>query len=156
MKKQIETFIKDLKSNKKLNTFDEASTKQAVVLRLLSFLEWDIFNVDEVAPDYAVNSHSVAYSLRINNTNKVFIEVKRINEKLDNYQKSLLRFATREGVNVSILTNGILWWFYLTSEKSDWQQKWFYSVDLLKQKPDTFVPKLIDLLSKQKVATFYA
>jgi hypothetical protein len=35
MKKQIDTFIKDLKSNKKLNTFDEASTKQAVVLRLL-------------------------------------------------------------------------------------------------------------------------
>jgi predicted type IV restriction endonuclease len=152
MKKQIETFIKDLKSNKKLNTFDEASTKQAVVLRLLSFLDWDIFNVDEVAPDYAVNSHSVAYSLRINNTNKVFIEVKRINEKLDNHQKSLLSFASREGVNVSILTNGIIWWFYLTAATGSSQEKWFYSVDLLKQKADDFIPQLIDLLGKNKVA----
>jgi len=152
MKKQIDTFIKDLKSNKKLDTFDEASTKQAVVLRLLSFLDWDIFNVEEVMPDYAVNSSSVSYALRIKNSNKVFIEVKRINEKLDNYQKSLLGFASREGVNVSILTNGIIWWFYLTAATGSSQEKWFYSIDLLKQEADVFVPQLIDLLSKDKVA----
>lgn len=152
MKKQIDSFIKDLKSNKKLDTFDEASTKQAVVLRLLSFLDWDIFNVDEVSPDYAVNSFSVSYSLRINNSNKVFIKVKRINEKLENHQKSLLGFASREGVNVSILTNGIIWWFYLTAAAGSSQEKWFYSIDLLQQKTDDFVPQLIDLLSKNKVA----
>ena len=152
MKKEIDNFIKDLKSNKKLDTFDEASTKQAVVLRLLSFLDWDIFNVDEVSPDYAVNSFRASYSLRINNSNKVFIEVKRINEKLDNHQKSLLGFASREGVNISILTNGIIWWFYLTAATGSSQEKWFYSIDLLKQKPDDFVPQLIDLLSKNKVA----
>jgi len=44
MEKKIIAFIDELKSNKKLATFDEASTKQAVVLRLLSFLDWDIFN----------------------------------------------------------------------------------------------------------------
>jgi hypothetical protein len=152
MQKQIESFIKDLKSNKKLSTFDEASTKQAVVLRLLSFLGWDIFNVEEVYPDYSVNSHGVSYALRIKTNNKLFIEVKRIHEKLDSHQKRLVNFATREGVGLSILTNGTLWWFYLISAKSDWQQKWFYSVDLLKQKPDAIIPQLIDLLSKNKVA----
>ena len=152
MKKQIESFIDDLKSNKKLSSFDEASTKQAVVLRLLSFLGWDIFDVDEVYPDYASNAHGVSYALRVRNTNKLFVEVKRVHEKLDNHQEGLVNFAAREKVGLSILTNGILWWFYLTSEKSAWQQKWFYSVDLLKQKPDTFIPKLIDLLSKEKVA----
>ncbi len=81
MKKQIIAFIDDLKSNKKLATFDEAATKQAVVLRLLSFLDWDIFNVEEVYPDYAANSS-----------------------------------------------------------------------DLLKQKPDAYVPQLIDLLMKNRVA----
>jgi len=151
MKKQIESFIDDLKLNKKLSSFDEASTKQALVLRLLSFLGWDIFDVDEVSPDYTSNSHGVSYSLRVKNTNKLFIEVKRVHEKLDNHQKRLINFASQEKVGLSILTNGIVWWFYLTSEKSDWQQKWFYSIDLLKQKPDAIVPKLIDLLSKQKV-----
>ena len=53
MQKKITAFIDELKANKKLATFDEASTKQAVVLRLLSFLGWDIFNVDEVFPDFS-------------------------------------------------------------------------------------------------------
>ena len=152
MKKQIDTFIQNLKSNKKLDTFDEASTKQAVVLRILSVLGWDIFNVDEVSPDFSVNSFSVSYALRIKNSSKVFIKVKRIHEKLDNHQKSLLSFASREGVNVAILTNGIIWWFYLTAATGSSQEKWFYSVDLLQQNVDDFVPQLIDLLSKTKVA----
>jgi hypothetical protein len=151
MKKEIETFVKDLKSNKKLEKFDEASTKQAVVLRLFSFLGWDIFNVDEVYPDYSANSHSVTYALRNKNTNKIFIEVKRVHEKLDNYQKSLLSFASSENVEIAILTNGVLWWFYLPKSAGNSQEKWFYSVDLLKQKEDSFVPQLMDLLSKNKV-----
>ena len=80
MKNQIESFIKDLKSNKKLASFDESSTKQAVVLRLLSFLGWDIFDVEEVYPDYSSNSHIVSYALRVKNTSKLFIEVKRVHE----------------------------------------------------------------------------
>ena len=151
MKKEIETFIKELKSNKKLERFDEASTKQAVVLRLFSFLGWDIFNVDEVYPDYSVNSHSIAYALRVKNTNKIFIDVKRVGEKLDNYQKPLLNLASGENVEIAILTNGVLWWFYLPRSDGNSQEKWFYSVDLLKQKEDTFVAQIIDLLSKNKV-----
>ncbi len=68
MQKQIQSFIQDLKSNKKLSSFDEASTKQAVVLRMLSFLGWDIFNVEEVCPDYVVNSSQVSYALRTGGT----------------------------------------------------------------------------------------
>ena len=152
MEKKIISFIEELKSNKKLSTFDEASTKQAVVLRLLSFLGWDIFNVEQVYPDYSVNSTNVSYALRIKNTNKVFIEVKRVHSKLDNYQKPLVNLASREGVNLAVLTNGIIWWFYLISTNGSWQRKWFYSIDLIKQKPETFVPNLVDLLTKTKVS----
>ena len=152
MKKQIVTLIEELKSNKKLSNFDEASTKQAVVLRLLSFLGWDIFNVDEVYPDYSVNSFSVSYALRVKNVSKIFIEVKRIQEKLDNYQKTLLSFAARENVEIAILTNGVLWWFYLPKSPGSSQEKWFYSADLLKQKEDSIAVHMLDLLPKNKVA----
>jgi len=152
MEKKIVSFIEELKSNKKLAAFDEASTKQAVVLRLLSFLGWDIFNVEEVYPDYSANSTNVSYALRIKSTNKVFIDVKRVHAKLDNHQKSLVNLASREDVNLAVLTNGITWWFYLISATGNWQRKWFYSIDLIKQKPDSFVPNLIDLISKTKVA----
>jgi hypothetical protein len=152
MKKEIAAFIEELKSNKKLNSFDEASTKQAVVLRMLTFLGWDIFNVDEVYPDYSVNSNSVSYALRVKNVSKIFIEVKRINEKLDNYQKGLLSFAARENVDIAILTSGVLWWFYLPKSSGSSQEKWFYSADLLKQKEESVALHLLDLLTKNKVA----
>ena len=152
MKKQIISFIDDLKANKKLATFDEASTKQAVVLRLLSFLGWDIFNVEEVYPDYSTNSSHVSYALRIRNSSKIFIEVKRAHQKLESYQKDLVNLAAGDDVNLAILTNGITWWFYLVSASGTWKQKWFQSIDLLKQKPEVFVPNLIDLLAKEKIA----
>jgi len=151
MKKQIISFIDELKSNKKLASFDEASTKQAVVLRLLSFLGWDIFNVGEVYPDYAIGTANVSYALRTRNTNKIFIEVKRVHKQLDNHQKALVNLGTREGVNMVVLTNGITWWFYLMAASGSWQQKWFYTIDIVKQRPDAFVTQLIDLLDKDKV-----
>jgi hypothetical protein len=152
MQKQIQSFIKDLKSNKKLSAFDEASTKQAVVLRMLSFLGWDIFNVDEVCPNYAANSSHVSYALRIGDTNKIFVEVKKISENLDNHQKKFIEIASAESADIAVLTNGVTWWFYLTSSNGGWQQKWFYSADFFAQEPDTFVPQLVDLLTMNKVS----
>ncbi len=152
MQEKIQSFIKDLKSNKKLSSFDEASTKQAVVMRMLSFLGWDIFNVDEVCPDYAANSSHVSYALRIGDKKKIFVEVKRVSEKLDNHQKKFVEIASAEGADIAVLTNGITWWFYLTSSNGSWKQKWFYSVDLFSQEPKTFVPRLLDLLTMNKVS----
>ena len=152
MKREIESFFNELRSNKKISTFDEGATKQALVLRLLSLLGWDIFDVEEVCPDYSVNSSSVAYSLRVKNSCKVFIEVKRVQEKLDNYQRGLIDFASQESVNLAILTNGLIWWFYLISAEGDWQKKWFLSIDFLKQKPDYIATQLIDLLTKDKIS----
>ncbi len=152
MQEKIQSFIKDLKSNKKLSSFDEASTKQAVVMRMLSFLGWDIFNVDEVCPDYAANSSHVSYALQKGDTKKIFVEVKRVSEKLDNHQKKFVEIASAEGADIAVLTNGITWWFYLTSSNGSWKQKWFYSVDLFSQEPKTFVPRLLDLLTMNKVS----
>ena len=152
MQEQILSFIKDLKSNKKLSSFDEASTKQAVVLRMLSFFGWDIFNVDEVSPNYTANSSHVSYALRIGDSKKIFVEVKRIGEKLDNHQKKFVEIASAEGADMAVLTNGVMWWFYLTSSKGSWQQKWFYSADLFSQEPDAFVPLLVNLLTMNKVS----
>ena len=152
MQKQILSFIKELKSNKKLSSFDEASTKQAVVLRMLSFLGWDIFNIDEICPDYAANSSHVSYALRIGDSKKIFVEVKRISEKLDDHQKKFVETASAEGADIAVLTNGVAWWFYLTSSNGSWKQKWFYSIDLFSQEPDAFFPQLVDLLTMNKVS----
>ena len=103
MHKKIQSFINDLKSNKRLSSFDEASTKQAVVLRMLSFLGWDIFNVEEVYPDYAANSSNVSYALRIGGLNKIFVEVKKISEELDDHQEKFVALVSEEDTDFAAM-----------------------------------------------------
>ena len=59
------SFMGRLKSNPRLKNFDEAATKQAVVLPLLRILGWDTSNVDEVYPEYSVEKKRVDYALRL-------------------------------------------------------------------------------------------
>ena len=51
-------------------------------------------------------------------------------------------------MDLSILTNGVIWLFYLISSEGGWQKKWFLSIDFLKQKSDHIVSQLFDLLTK--------
>jgi len=151
MKHELKSFIEKLKENKRIITFDEAATKQAVVLRLLSLIGWDTFNIDEVTPEYSVGVRKVDYSLRINNVNKVFIEVKRIGEELDHHQEQLLNYSFQEGVRISTLTNGVTWWFYLPLHEGSWEQRKFYTIDILQQESEDVSSKFIDFLCKENI-----
>lgn len=153
MKKPILGFVKDLKSNKKLRTLDEASTKQAVVLRLLSFLGWDIFDVEEVYPDFSSDFGQVSYALRIGGTGKVFLDVRCNGDRLDDLHKQLVDFATREAAELAVHTDGVRWWFYLPSAKGTLKQKQCHSLDLSACKPEAATSDLMSLLSRDHVAT---
>jgi hypothetical protein len=116
-------------------------------------LQWNPFDPNEVKPEYTVELGRVDFSLRINGTNKAFIEVKRPNENLESHQEQLLNYAFREGVKLSILTNGLTWWFYLPLNEGSWEQRRFYTADLLEQDPASIVERFIDLLLKPNVAS---
>jgi len=103
--------------------------------------------------EYTVESKRVDFSLRINGTNKVFIEVKRPNENLETHQEQLLGYSFREGVKQAILTNGITWWFYLPLNEGSWQQRRFFTADFLQQDPNAIAEKLIGLLSRKNSAS---
>lgn len=151
MKKKLLELIKKVKSDRRLVSFDEASTKQAVILRILSYLNWDPFNIDEVHPEYSVSGKKVDYSLRYNNYNKVFIEVKKIGEDLEKHQEQLLNYSFQEGVKLAILTNGITWWFYLPLHEGSWEQRKFYTIEIYDQDVEDITQKFIDFLSKENV-----
>lgn len=70
-------LINDFKKDRRILTFDEAATKQAVIMRILSCLGWDPFNIDEIYPEYSVSNRRVDCALRHNGKNRVFIEVKK-------------------------------------------------------------------------------
>ncbi len=151
MDKEFVSFIDSIKSNKQIVSFDETSIKQTIVMKLLFMLGWDIFNVDEVRPNYSAGKHQVDYCLRIKNINKIFINVKKACEPLDNYQQELVDYASKENVEFSILTNGIIWWFYLTLHKKNFEQKNFCSLDFVSQNANDIANQLNDFLEKDQI-----
>ena len=153
MKDRLTAAINEIRSNRSIMISDEASIKSGVVLRLLLLLGWDPFDVNEVKPEYTVESKRVDFSLRINGINKVFIEVKRPNENLEAHQEQLLGYSFREGVKQAILTNGITWWFYLPLNEGSWEQRRFFTADFFEQDQTVISERLIELISRHNVAS---
>lgn len=153
MKENLIKAIKEIRSDSSLLILDEASIKSGVVLRLLHILGWDPFNVNQVKPEYTVESKRVDFSLRINGTNKVFIEVKRPNENLEPHQEQLLGYSFREGVKIAILTNGVTWWFYLPLNEGSWEQRRFFTADFAEQPPESIAERFVALMSKDNIAS---
>ncbi len=154
-------FIQIIKADCRIAHFDEAATKQVVILKLLSFLGWDVFGVNlEVCPEYPLNSgERIDYSLKVNNINHVFIEVKKTREYLERltkhtetYPRKLLRCAVKYGIKMAVLTNGIIWHFYLPSQSKEEENK-FCSLDILQPNSQDVVTDFIRFLSKENVAS---
>jgi len=151
MEEGLLSLVTQLKSDRRLASFDEAATKQIVLLRILSLLGWDIYNIDEVMPEYSVDNKRVDYALRHSNANKVFIEAKKVGEDLERHQEQLLNYSFKEGVSLAILTNGISWRFYLPLHEGSWEQRKFYTIEIYDQKSEDIVGRFLDYLAKENV-----
>ena len=151
MNEQILSLLKQLRGDTRLASFDEAATKQIVLLRVLSLLGWDIYNIDEVKPEFAIGNQRVDYSLRHASINKVFIEVKKVGEDLERHQEQLLNYSFKAGVKLAILTNGISWRFYLPLNEGSWEQRKFYTIELYDQDPDDIKGSFVSYLEKENV-----
>jgi hypothetical protein len=120
-------------------------------LPILHLLGWNTHDVDEVKPEYQVEDGKVDYSLRLNESNEVFIEAKGARESLEKHEEQLLDYAFRQGVELASLTNGITWSIYLPTKKGDWKTRKFYTIDIIQQQSGDASQKFIDLLSKDNV-----
>jgi hypothetical protein len=63
----------------------------------------------------------------------------------------LLNYSFQQGVKLAILTNGITWSFYLPLNEGSWEQRKFYTIDILQQDPEDVKSKFIDFLSKDNI-----
>jgi hypothetical protein len=153
MKKQVVAFVKDLRNKPERFAGDEAATKQAVVLKLLDCLGWDIFNVEEVQPDWRADHGSAAYALRIESTLRVLLDVKCKRDNPEELHRGLVDLAIREGAELCALTDGLRWWFYLSSAKGAWTHKRCRMIDIPEQKAEQSAAELAALLARERVAT---
>lgn len=146
-------FVKTLKNKPQIHSFDEAATKQTIILPILQILGWEIFDPEEVYPEFYVENRRVDYCLRLSDQNEFFIEVKRTGEDLENHQEQLLEYAFRQGVELASLTNGVTWHFYLPMKKGNWTARRFYTIDILEQEPSEVASQFQKILSKEQIRT---
>ena len=144
-------LVRKIQADPRIPTLDEPSTKQLVILPLLNKLGWDPFSIGEIQPEYSVGGKKVDYSLRVNNLNKVFIEVKQTATDLSKHQEQLLNYSFSEGIKLSILTDGITWWFYLPLHEGNWEQRKFYTIVFHDQQAEEIAQKFTDFLLKDNI-----
>jgi predicted type IV restriction endonuclease len=155
MQDRLLSILKELRGDiKRIRLLDEAATQLAVVLRLLSALGWNQFDASEVTPQFSIGAQKVDYALQLAGEPRVFIEVKRPRvTDLDSQEEQLLGYAFGRDVRLAVLTNGILWRFYLPPPTGSWSPRRCCTIDLSADKPRTIAGRLVRILSKENVAS---
>lgn len=149
--KNLLEFIKKIQSDSRFGAFDEAAIKQGVVLKILSLLDWDPFDVDEVLPEYEIQGSKVDFCLKKQKTNKVFILVRKNGEDLQKHQDKILSLSIQGKVPIAILTNGLTWWFFLPLVQGSAEEKKFLAIDMATQKAEEASETFENFLTKESI-----
>ena len=146
--------IQEIRTISNIRTLNEAQAKLKIIQRILSSLDWDIYR--DIDPEHGLETRkSVDYTLQVSGKNKVFIEAKSPKEDLEKeeHQKQLFNYSAQRNPDLAILTDGILWWFYLPRAEGAWEDRKFYTIDILEQEIENIADKFDLLLSHKNVAS---
>ncbi|MBI5637679.1 MAG: hypothetical protein HZA03_06910 [Nitrospinae bacterium] len=142
-------FISGLKA-RDLTGLNEAAIKQTVILPFFSKLGWNTHEPNEVHPEHTIGSKRVDFALIVNGSKKVFIEVKKSGIDLSEHEEQILQYSFQEGIELAILTNGLLWWFYLPLMSGNWAKRRFLTLDISRTDDDAVAASFSLLLGKEK------
>jgi len=115
----------------------EEATKTSVVLPFIQVLGFDVFNLEEVVPEFIADvgikkGEKIDFALKIDRKIAILIEVKPITMSLGAAQYSqLYRYFAVAEAKLAILTNGREFWFFSDiEEKNKMDKKPFFIFDL--------------------------
>jgi predicted type IV restriction endonuclease len=146
-------------------SFDEEATKYRIILPILEKLGWNIYDLNQVYPEYPVRykNEKVDYLLRDYNSTKILIEAKKPNQILDDHNCQLVKYCAAQNVHLGVLTNVINWRFYnidfvdnsLGAIKNIRKEE----TNLLRDKPERIAEKLTDVfwggnITRKKVSGY--
>jgi len=129
----------------------EYPTRTIFVDPLLQALGWDVRDPDEVELEYAtIDGRSVDYAPKINRKPVLFIEAKPLNDPLTDVKSitQVVGYAANAGVEWCILTNGVTYKVYRSTEKAEAPDKLLFEISL--------DPKETEGMSIQQVAEQFA
>lgn len=111
----------------------ETPTRVIFVDPLLHALGWDVRNPDEVELEYpTIDGKSVDYAPKINGKPVLLIEAKPLNDPLTNVKDitQVVGYAANAGIEWCVLTNGVTWKVYRTTERAEAPDKLLFEVSI--------------------------
>jgi len=125
----------------------EEATKQALVLPFLQILGYDVFNPEELLPEFTADvgvkkGERVDYAVVVDGNPMVLIECKWCGGPLEKHDSQLFRYFGTTTAKYAILTNGIVYKFYTDLElENKMDLTPFLEIDLLDLR-ETLVPEI--------------
>lgn len=122
------------------HTLKETSTRTIIIDPLLESLGWDIRDPDEVQLEYpTVDGKSVDYALKINKKTVLLVEAKALDDPLTDVKAitQVVGYATNDGIEWCVLTNGVVWKVYRSVEKCPAPDKLMFEVTLDPRESDS-------------------
>src|SRR5690606_37321526 len=123
----------------------EEAVKTAVVLPFLKALGYDVFNPDEVVPEFTADAvgkkgEKVDYVIKIDSKIRILVECKPITTKLDKvHLAQLYRYFSVTEAKFAILTNGRTFHFHTDLEEPNkLDTRPFLTFDLSDLQPHLF------------------
>ena len=115
----------------------EEATKNALIMPFIQALGYDIFNPQEVVPEFVADvgtkkGEKVDYAIKQNGDVIILIECKQANSNLNEANTNqLYRYFTTTKARIAILTNGVVYRFYSDLEEPNkMDQKPFLELDM--------------------------
>jgi hypothetical protein len=114
----------------------EEATKNALIMPFIQLLGYDVFNPDEVVPEYTCDigtkkGEKIDYAILKDGKPVMLIECKHCKQDLNLHDNQLLRYFGVSDARLAILTNGVIYRFYTDTEKPNkMDEKHFLEVDL--------------------------
>ena len=133
----------------------EVDVSSGIVRRVLSELNWDVYDTEVVCQEYRAGNGFVDFALcDPPNKPRVFIEVKRPGgARSDDAIEQALLYAFREGVPFVVLTDGQTWSFYLPAEAGRYEDRRVLRLDLYTSSLQDSSDALIHHLEHGRVAS---
>ncbi|OGI02596.1 MAG: hypothetical protein A2104_10445 [Candidatus Melainabacteria bacterium GWF2_32_7] len=102
----------------------EEATKNAFIMPLIQILEYDIFNPNEVIPEFVADigvkkGEKVDYAIILNNQPAILIECKCCGDKLEKHDSQLYRYFSVTKARFAVLTDGVIYKFFTDLEESN-------------------------------------
>jgi len=132
LKKRIEELQVQLKKHRRSN-LKELPTRTIFIDSMLGALGWDVRDPDEVELEYpTIDGKSVDYALKVNKEPAILLEAKALDDPLDDVKAitQVVGYATNAGIDWCVLTNGVLYKVYRSSEKVPAPDKLLFEVSI--------------------------